>query len=288
MKRLFFILAMVVICTSAFAEKHTVQKGESLQSIATKYKITVSQLVEANPGSDNLFYVGLILNIPESKGIPANTISTPTTTLEQTLTQSTDSEQTTNQGNYNENAYVDGAGWGFGMILEYGFLPKAEGVGGGNWTYGFTVGGNYYFTSVGKGLFAGVRIGYNSANYYTYKNKIGSSVTNQLSSNFISIPLCAGYAFSQNDNRFAITPLAGIDINCCVSGNEKAKVYDHGYSETVKNKLKKKTGFDARLGVQLRLWEFNIGASYVIPLDKGNKYYFGDDGYIAVNIGWGF
>lgn len=56
------------------AEKHTVQRGENLQSIADKYNVSVDQLVKANPGCDNLFYVGLILNIPES-AVTNNTIS---------------------------------------------------------------------------------------------------------------------------------------------------------------------------------------------------------------------
>lgn len=53
-------------------------------------------------------------------------------------------------------------------------------------------------------------------------------------------------------------------------------------------KYKKKVGADFRAGVQLRLWGFNVGASYVCPLNKNQKMYFGDDSYFAVNIGFGF
>lgn len=54
-------LGSVAIC----ATTHTVARGENLQRIAEKYNITVAQLVEANPGVETLFYIGLKLNIPE-------------------------------------------------------------------------------------------------------------------------------------------------------------------------------------------------------------------------------
>ena len=46
---------------------HVVQRGETAESIATLYSITTEQLFKANPGAENLFYVGLKLNIPEKK-----------------------------------------------------------------------------------------------------------------------------------------------------------------------------------------------------------------------------
>ena len=46
---------------------HVVQRGETAESIATLYSITTEQLFKANPGAEDLFYVGLKLNIPEKK-----------------------------------------------------------------------------------------------------------------------------------------------------------------------------------------------------------------------------
>ena len=66
MKKLISMMVFLVLGIAVFAQTHIVQKGENLQSIATKYNVTVSQLIEANPGADKLFYVGLILNIPEA------------------------------------------------------------------------------------------------------------------------------------------------------------------------------------------------------------------------------
>lgn len=46
---------------------HVVQRGETAESIATLYSITTEQLFKANPGAEDLFYVGLKLNIPAKK-----------------------------------------------------------------------------------------------------------------------------------------------------------------------------------------------------------------------------
>lgn len=282
---------MLMMSLSLFAEKHTVQRGESLQSIADKYKVSVAQLVEANPGSDNLFYVGLILNIPTSKEVVID--RTGDVTQEPALPLNQPKNQTiaeVKQGTDVESTFQEvGPGYDFAMVLEYGFLSKPEGVSGSNWTYGVTVGINYFFNEIGKKLFVGARVGYNSANYSMSARYQGDYVSSEMTSHFISIPLNVGYAISSDDKRFAISPLAGFDINLCVSGNQKYKVRgSYGYSDENKVKLKKKMGLDARVGAQLRLWGFDVGVSYIIPLDKNDKMYFGDDAYVALNIGWGF
>lgn len=49
----------------------------------------------------------------------------------------------------------------------------------------------------------------------------------------------------------------------------------------------KKTGISFRLGAELIIAKFlNVGASYNIPLNNGQKYHFAEDGYFAVNLGF--
>lgn len=79
MKKLITMMVFLLLGIAVFAQTHTVERGENLQSIAEKYNVTVSQLVEANPGADKLFYVGLKLNIPEpsvtnTTGVQNNTV----------------------------------------------------------------------------------------------------------------------------------------------------------------------------------------------------------------------
>lgn len=59
--------ALTLICFNASALEHVVKRGETLESIANHYNISLTQLKQANPGVDNLFFIGLKLNIPESQ-----------------------------------------------------------------------------------------------------------------------------------------------------------------------------------------------------------------------------
>ena len=275
-----------------FAETHTVEYGESLRSIAAKYKVTETDLIEANPGADKVFYVGLTLNIPK----PAQTFVVPAPTrIGQKSVQTTPADTTApdkspeNKSIAENEAKEDKAGPELTMMIEYGFLPKVSGVRGTNYTYAFTIGANYYFMHSKSGVFAGGRIGYNSANYNgLISDGRGSYLTTTTTAHFITLPLHGGYTFANAKRNCALTPYAGLGFNFCVGGKSKMKAYSHGSSGELETDINKKVGVDARIGLQLRLWGFNVGASYVIPLNDNQKGYFGSDCYMAINIGFGF
>lgn len=75
MKRIVLMMIFIIIGVNyALSEKtHIVQRGESIESISKNYKISKNDLIEANPGIETLFYVGLKLNIPESKNTNLST-----------------------------------------------------------------------------------------------------------------------------------------------------------------------------------------------------------------------
>ena len=174
------------------------------------------------------------------------------------------------------------------MMIEYGFLTKEDDAKGTNYTYAYSIGGNYYFMHRMSGVFAGARIGYNSANYNHYESYRGSYYTSTSTAHFITLPINAGYAFATENRNLALTPYAGVDFNFCVGGKNKTEGRIEGVQIDRESKFKKKVGLDARIGILLRLWGFNIGASYVMPLNKNQKQYFGDESYIAINLGCGF
>lgn len=69
MKRFFLMLSLCLLWISAAAQTvHTVVSGDTLESIAGLYGVTVDELVDANPGVSTLFYNGLKLNIPTGGG----------------------------------------------------------------------------------------------------------------------------------------------------------------------------------------------------------------------------
>lgn len=171
------------------------------------------------------------------------------------------------------------------LDLEIGILGKSEGTSGSNFSFAATIGGNYYFLHSQRGLFAGARIGYASASFNETMKSGRERINIEQNAHFITIPINAGWAFTNSKGTFGATPYAGIDLNCCVAGNAKLK---YGTSSAQESKLKKKVGVDLRLGIQLRIGGFNVGGAYIIPLNDNQEMYFGSDAYPAISIGFGF
>lgn len=72
MKKLVLVLVLLVASVGISAQSvtsHTVQRGESIESIAQKYGISVSDLISANPDAKDYFFVGMKLTIPAKSNI---------------------------------------------------------------------------------------------------------------------------------------------------------------------------------------------------------------------------
>ncbi len=66
MKRL-ILCVMVVFSITMMAQEvktHTIQRGETIESIAAKYQVSVGAIKKANPYAGEVYYVGMKLNIP--------------------------------------------------------------------------------------------------------------------------------------------------------------------------------------------------------------------------------
>lgn len=74
MKHLILILIILVLPFYVKAQslsEHTVSTGETLQAIASKYGVAISDLRNANSGLDDYVFAGMVLKIP-SKGTSSN------------------------------------------------------------------------------------------------------------------------------------------------------------------------------------------------------------------------
>lgn len=74
----FFIAALLcTVCMLTMAQSqtvtHVVQRGETLESIAEYYKVSVDDINKANPNVDGVVYVGMKLNIPTKTSNTLNT-----------------------------------------------------------------------------------------------------------------------------------------------------------------------------------------------------------------------
>ena len=79
MKKLVLVLILLVASVDISAQSvttHTVQRGETIESIAKKYGVSVSDLQQANPSTKDYFYAGMKLFIPHKTSTP-NATQTP-------------------------------------------------------------------------------------------------------------------------------------------------------------------------------------------------------------------
>lgn len=67
MKKLVTIVVMLLSFTELMAQQitHTIQRGETIESIAQKYNVSVDALKKANPQVAEMIFVGMKLTIPE-------------------------------------------------------------------------------------------------------------------------------------------------------------------------------------------------------------------------------
>ena len=99
MKKILVCLFMLLPFMSIMAQQvaHTVQRGETLESIAKKYNVSVYALTQSNPDAKDLFYVGMKLVIPNSKATRKE-VKTPETetpiVASPTVPQKTKQEET--------------------------------------------------------------------------------------------------------------------------------------------------------------------------------------------------
>ena len=70
--------ASMLAMAQAKTVTHVVQRGETIESIADFYKVSVEDINKANPNADGIVYVGMKLNIPQSEesAIVSNTSQT--------------------------------------------------------------------------------------------------------------------------------------------------------------------------------------------------------------------
>lgn len=62
------ILVLPFYVKAQSLNEHTVSTGETLQSIASKYGVSISDLRNANSGLDDYVFAGMVLKIPSKQG----------------------------------------------------------------------------------------------------------------------------------------------------------------------------------------------------------------------------
>lgn len=275
--KLMTIIAMCIMVTAtAFAQTtHKIEKGETIESIAQKYGVTVDDIQKANPNAGGYFFAGMSIKIPakpmktetmEEVAEPVVTnVSNSATTFEPNTSKDIlkSSNETFNDGGYfpKWNALFE-IGYGFGDA------PALR----------FTAGATY---SITKPLYVGTQIGYSC----TFYDDVSSGVTIDTDMNFIKVPLEIGYRITTANEKWGVAPFAGLGFNVGLSG--KTKIKYRGDEQENKLKIGGKVGVEGRLGIHILLHSFLITGSYNLPLNKKQEEFFGENAYFELSIGFG-
>lgn len=265
---------------------HVVQRGETLESIAKYYNVSVEDIDKANPNMDGVVYVGLKLNIPtssvqpktSSRDVSIETSQTQELTPERAPIRNVSKEDKKYSASSEDKKYGE---FIFAGELGYGFIK-----GSGNFMFEGTIGANY---TLPYNLYVGARIGYNSANYNGLIEIEGESINAKQNCHFLQIPIEFGYSLKNESESLGLIPFVGFNTNIGLSGKYKQKTLGTGGEESSKKlKIGGKVGIGARVGIRVHLMGFDITGSYQIPLNDKQKGWFGKDAFPEISLAWGF
>lgn len=154
---------MMVFSIALYAQtaEHVVQRGETLESIAKKYGVTVDDLKQANKDATKYLYAGMKLVIPQktavNKGATVENVVTDKSSASANPTHSSTSNK--NAGNSDDNEHVSVLGFVYtaGSFEDvktsghYGILAELYNIGGSGFGFGGLL-GSFNFGLVDKGI----------------------------------------------------------------------------------------------------------------------------------------
>lgn len=277
-KTLLCVAVLAVSALSASAENivHTVARGETLESIASRYHTTVDAIREANPNLDDMLYTGLKITVPVGAE-SAVSVDAPV---------SSDYDDT-NVG-VSDIAVIeavseseDSSLWTCLNEVGYGFTNPDD-----SYALNFSVGVNY---RIWEELYVGARLGYRVCGCNgLYSDGRGSADTVDVTMHMLEIPVEIGYSIVTKDRRWGIAPFVGFDFDMGLTGKQKHKAYSNGAvnDDSKDMDIGGKFGIGMRLGVRGCIYGFNIGASYHLLFNDNQKGFFGDKAYPEISIGY--
>lgn len=230
MKKIILSLFTFMAVTMAMAQQvghtvHTIERGETLESIAQKYHVSVDAIKKANPDAANMFYVGMKIDIPKSNGTE--------------VLQQIDYNTNVNQSDYKapaiSKASIDAPKFETELFAGASFNTYTGGdIKNVDMQIGFNGGviGRYY---IANNFFAEASLMFTTKGYKAKKNS-----DNKMTTYNIDVPINVGYRFVLSDG-ISLKIKAGPYITYALNGEQKA--------DNVKTKLKDIKSFNT----------FNVG-----------------------------
>ena len=153
-KKIFLSVLLCTVCMLSMAQSqtvtHVVQRGETLESIAESYKVSVEDINKANPNADGIVYVGMKLNIPTNSNTFIKKDIAVSKDYQRTNETSTASQVVTSTSQSTKNNYcANKTSTDLNDYSLYGLFYRASFEDAGTGFYGL---GGIAFASSGWGL----------------------------------------------------------------------------------------------------------------------------------------
>lgn len=281
-KRFFLSVLLCTVCVLAMAQSqtitHIVQRGETIESIADYYKVSVADINKANPNADGIIYVGMKLNIPASTSPKNETRTEKTTTSGISSNENTSyvPQSSTTKKSYDNETTL---GLQFARVkASYLFPTEMEKSSRGHYrssyNLSFVLEGEYVFN---PNIFAGFGLGYmaqGSCNSDRNQDEDGIRYQQYKSQyHYVMVPLSIGYRMpiTKNVNIDAYT---GPVVTCVVAGNSQYRTStSEKWNKTKLKDMKNVKYFTPfwNIGARVNLWSFELGVEYWYLLTKTNE-----------------
>ena len=281
-KRFFLSVLLCTVCVLVMAQSqtvtHIVQRGETIESIADYYKVSVADINKTNPNADGIIYVGMKLNIPASTSPKNETRTEKTTTSGISSNENTSyvPQSSTTKKSYDNETTL---GLQFARVkASYLFPTEMEKSSRGHYrssyNLSFVLEGEYVFN---PNIFAGFGLGYmaqGSCNSDRNQDEDGIRYQQYKSQyHYVMVPLSIGYRMpiTKNVNIDAYT---GPVVTCVVAGNSQYRTStSEKWNKTKLKDMKNVKYFTPfwNIGARVNLWSFELGAEYWYLLTKTNE-----------------
>lgn len=274
--------------------KHTVDRGETLQSIAKRYATTEAKIIELNPDAAQFVYVGMELTIPAVKVNDAVKEDNPKTLYNNFVTQNTSDHFITNSAlintDFSKNNHTK-----FEKELYVGVSMNnftGDDIKNSDMKVGFNAGvtARYY---VVNDLFLEGSLGISTKGYKSdsesssgsYWDDEGPNYDGSISTKYTSynldLPILVGYKLAVNDD-FNIKLKVGPYLTYALFGKLKEEGYWTGYedihsssTEYINKETKigdmdgfKNFGYGIHAGISADYKQFIFSASYQRAFSK--------------------
>ena len=236
MKKFFLSLFAFMAVSFAMAQQvnytvHTIERGETLESIATKYHVSVDAIKKANPDALDMIYVGMKINIPQSSKEQPQKVDNVAKNDSRDYQPSKISSVSSGTSQFEVELFA-GASFNTYTGSDVKNVDMQVGFNGG-------VTGRYYIVN---NFFAEGSLMFTTKGYKSKKNDVKMTTYN------IDVPINVGYRFMISD-EMSLKIKAGPYITYAVGGEQKAG--------DVKTKLKDIKPFNT----------FNVGINAGVSFD---------------------